>query len=731
MKPAAPPLVCAVLLAMLAPRAGAQDLPPGVGEPQQRPAGAKLERVEISSSRQSDTDLRRKASVAKQIYGREELDKYGDTNVADVLKRLPGVDLAGGAPRMRGLGAGYTLILINGDPAPPGFQLDQLNPAQVERIEVTKGPTADQSAQAVAGAINIILKDAPRVTQRDLRLGLGYSAVRPTPSATFTFGETLGPLALSLPVSAFEWRSLNESTQARSMPGADGRPASSVQHQLQPVWGHGFNSAPRANWRLSDEQTLSLQGFAQRGYWNNRQFYRNEAVTPNASVDDDAYSHGIWQNLRANAQYVNRFSDSQRVELKAGAGDSKSIFDILTFRAGADQRHTAGNNHDRSLSQAGKFAQLLGDAHSLTLGWDLEWRRREEERTVTELGRPQLPEFDGQPFGARIQRQALFVQDEWELSPQWSTYLGLRGERIATKSVGLGEQVRNTSRVITPVWHLNYKLDAKGRDLIRASVTRSYKAPDLSALLARPSLSSLFPDTGMANTELAPDRMGNPALKPELATGLDIAFETYLAGGGMISVGGFYRHVNELIRNVTSLQTVSWSPVQRYLTQPVNFSKAHSMGLELEMKGRAGELMPALFDPKLALNLRAALNFYHSRVDAVLGPNNRLDSQQPWSASLGFDYRVSALPLNMGASLAYTPGYATQQTALQALDVTRTRSLDMFAQWSFSRQLSLRASANNFAPVQTRAATRLASGYGSSSTREGRGWFGLNLEMKL
>ena len=93
-------------------------------------AGAKLERVEIST-RQTDTELRRRASTAKQVYGREELDKFGDTNVADVLQRLPGVTMQGNSPRLRGLGAAYTQVLINGDPAPPGFALDQLDPAQV------------------------------------------------------------------------------------------------------------------------------------------------------------------------------------------------------------------------------------------------------------------------------------------------------------------------------------------------------------------------------------------------------------------------------------------------------------------------------------------------------------------------------------------------------------------------------------------------------------------------
>lgn len=733
MKPHRIAAACGHLCLLLAaPMALAQDVPSGLGsDAPQRPVN-RIERVQIDSRQQSDTDLRRKSAVAKQIYGREELDKYGDSNVADVLKRLPGVTVQGNAPRMRGLGAGYTLILINGDPAPPGFQLDQLDPKQVERIEVTKGPTADQSAQAVAGAINIILKDAPRVSQRDLGLRLGYNADRPVGGATFTYGEkVLGGAAVSVPVSVFSWRGLNESRIERHMPGSDTLPAVAIQHAVQPFWGHGFNSAPRLNWRIDDEQMLNLQGFAQKGYWNNKSSYTNEILAGQPLLEDDSLSKGTWQMLRGNAQYVNRFAEGQRIELKAGVQASKGSFDVQTYRYDAPRKRTLGTNEDSNFTQAGKYARALGEDHSLTLGWDLEWRRRDERRDTTELGVPQLPEFDGQPFGARIERQALFVQDEWEISPQWSTYLGLRGEHIVTESRGSGALLRNSSRVLTPLWHLNYKLDAKGRDLIRASLTRSYKAPELNALLSRPALNSLYPDASQPNAEIAPDRAGNPDLKPELATGLDIAFEKYLAGGGMFSIGLFHREIRDLMRNQTRLETVAWSPVQRWVSRPVNFSRASTSGLELEIKGRAGELLPTLFDAKTALNLRGALSFYRSRVAALSGPDNRLDGQQPWSATLGMDYRFSSLPLSTGLNLAYTPGYLTQQSDTQMLDQGRTRSLDVFAQLALSKQTSLRLSANNLTPSANRAETLLSSGYSSGTERQGRTWWGAQLEIKL
>ena len=98
----------ACLLVLTTSSVGAQEMPSGMGDASPRPS-SRIERIEVGA-RQGGTELRRAAMVAKQIYGREELDKYADSNVLDVLKRLPGVNIAGGGPRLRGLGSGYTPI---------------------------------------------------------------------------------------------------------------------------------------------------------------------------------------------------------------------------------------------------------------------------------------------------------------------------------------------------------------------------------------------------------------------------------------------------------------------------------------------------------------------------------------------------------------------------------------------------------------------------------------------
>ncbi|MEO5933456.1 MAG: TonB-dependent receptor plug domain-containing protein, partial [Duganella sp.] len=132
------------LLLIAASGAGAADAP----EPQQ---------VQITGAR---ADQRQRETTTAIVINHEELVRQGDQTLADVLKRLPGVSVSGapgqgGAISMRGLGNGYTQIMLNGEPVAAGFSLDSLAPEMIERIEIMRSATAEFSNQAVAGAINV------------------------------------------------------------------------------------------------------------------------------------------------------------------------------------------------------------------------------------------------------------------------------------------------------------------------------------------------------------------------------------------------------------------------------------------------------------------------------------------------------------------------------------------------------------------------------------------------
>jgi len=707
----------------------------GQSETTTAPQTSVIQRVEIVG-RQGSTELRRAASVAKQIYGREELDRFGDTNALDVMRRLPGVNVSSGGPRMRGLGAGYTQILINGDPAPQGFNLDQLSPSQIERIEVLRAPTADQSAQAVAGTINIILKEAPRSSQQSLRLGVSNGRDRPMANINYSISESKGPFNMSLPVSLFEWDRQTRTTIDRQMEGTDGKTAVSEQIGTATSWGWGYNIAPRFNFKFSDEQTLSIATFFQKGYWNFRNDFLNRTISGNPVFDDNSIQDGYWENRRGNLTWVNRFSPDQRIEIKAGFQQGRSAFDSRNLRSGALQLNTVGSNQDDAITQSGKYSHLLGSSHSLTAGWDLENRDRLERRTTKDAaGNALLPSFEGQPFEAQVRRQAFYIQDEWEISPQWQLYLGLRNERIISESATTASPVRNESSVLSPLAHVTYKFNPKSRDMIRASLTRSYKAPGLNTLLARPQINGAYTNTNLTNTPLAPDRMGNPALTPELATGIDIAYENYLTNDGIFSVGIFHRNLTNVVRNVTELRTVSWANAPRWISQPQNFSDAVTSGLEFELRGRASDLMPKLLGTAKALNIRTSLSIYNSSIAALNGPNNRLDGQQPWSANFGFDQRITGLPLSIGGNFNYTPGYDTRQTEDLVLKRSSARSVDVFALMFLSPTMSFRAAASagvqQFGPPNGVNFSQYANGDYLRTDRYAKPQLNLSLDMRL
>lgn len=728
-------LALAVLGLGVGQGAGAQPAGPDA------PAPAAPQRVEITAREETDTDRRRREPVAKTVVGREELDRYGDSSIVDVLKRQPGVNLQGGNPRLRGLGSGYTLILVNGEPAPPGFSLDNLPPSQVERIEISKGPSAEHSAQAVAGTINIILRQAPRQRQRELRAGLNYQAENPVPTLNGLWADRLGDVSATLPFAAYRWRGAADSQGQRLTRDTAGAPQQLATQATERWWGGGYNLGPRLAWRVDEQLTLEAQGWAQRNDFRNAG-HTDTAVlagsTP-SSVSDDWASQGHWRVHRGHVSAVQRGTAGQRLELRLGAqrsdGNWTSVF-LGDDAQGRRQvvRQSDNRHHDTSRTASAKLSWPLGDSHRLLLGAEGEHKARHEQRTVVENGVSQLLGFDGEPFQARVQRTAAYLQDEWEPVPRWGATLGLRAERISTRSAGGDGLLSSSSQVVTPMLHAVHRLQASGRDQVRASLTRSYKAPELAQLMARPSINASYPVSG-PNAELAPDRVGNPALRPELSTGLDLALERYGAQGGVFSVGVFHRRISGLMRNRTALETVAWSAVPRWVSRPVNLQRASSTGVELEVKGRLDEALGVNSGPWRTLALRGSLAVYRSTVSDLPGPDNRLDGQQPWSLTLGADHAWPGTPLTWGLSLALTPAYAVQQTEAQRLQQGRARTLDAYALWALDRQTSLRLSIGNLRPLAQRTQTTVVETGGfvqeQVNTRQPRASLNLGLTHRF
>ncbi|MFO0124065.1 MAG: TonB-dependent receptor plug domain-containing protein, partial [Inhella sp.] len=482
-----------------------------------------------------------------------------------------------------------------------------------------------------------------------------------------------------------------------------------------------LNVNGRLLWRLGEGEQLMFMPFAvfARGGTDSETTLRD---TRFASGSAQPYQRAITENdgrfamLRGGGTYTKRLSDTTRLELRATGGRTELRGDSTRVESGGTLPRTQRDrtvNRDDNLNLVGKTTVQTDTEHNWVSGAELEWGQRDNTRNTSVVGQTTSTSGDlGDNLSARTLRLAAYTQDEWQVNPNWSVYAGLRYEQINNRGeAGAGApSVDNTSRVLSPLFQALWKPDPKGRDQVRMSLTRSYRAANLNDLVARRVINAEVP-LG-PNTEDTPDRAGNPNLKPELATGLELAYEHYLPKGGLLSANVFARQIKGLIRTTQQqelAQDLSGAQVLRFINRPRNLGDATTVGLELEAKAGLAEFWdeaPAALKP---LQLRANLSVFDSRVDGIPGPNNRIDAQPRGTANLGADYRVPGTGVSLGASWSLTPEVVIQQTETTRVLTSKRRVWDAYAQWSQTRDLTWRLGLSNLAPLDAFSQTVIAN----------------------
>lgn len=679
-------------------------------------------------------DARRDDTASKTVLSADEIRKYGDDNIFDVLKRAPGITVTGKTLRMRGLGAGYTQILVNGDRPPPGFSLDALTPDQIERIEIVRAASAEFSMQSIAGTINVVLRKVVSKPQRDLRLSVMRSQESRNLNAGGTLGDRKGNLSYFLNGSLYAGENAFTNRSADYFYAPDG---TLVQARETPYQGagnyRGIALFPRLSWKLEngDELNLSAGLQATRSTWGGNTFNTNLV----GSFPDPDYVE-YYQSSPTSSR-MQRIEGNWVAKLAGGKLDLTLSTERNRNTSDAyNDQYTAGRalrflrdwdseTNGRRSSVRGKYARSLGEGHALTTGFDTSVQTSDEVRDRNEMlgtaGVIPTSTHVVETFSPKITRLAGYLQDEWSIDRQMSLYLGGRweGVKIDSEASGLAP-TRSNSHVLSPVAQALYKFfgadgKANGRQL-RLALTRTYKAPTIEQLTARRYESAL-------NTRFNADSAGNPELQPELAKGLDLTYEHFLPQGAMFSASASRREITDYIRTRLDLD-----PDGRWVYRPVNDGDALVRSFEAELK-LPGKL---LMEAAAAFDLRAAVTRNWSDVASVPGPGNRLDAQTPMSANFGIDWRKG--DLSMGASLAYQQGGWVRISEAQSQHQQTRRDLDAFALWKLNPQYQLRLSVNNLLGMDN-ASDRIYED-ASGTSREiglspGSPRVGVNLEMKL
>jgi outer membrane receptor for ferrienterochelin and colicin len=626
--------------------------------------------VQIKAS--ADT-LRRNETASRITINRAEILEHGDTSVLDVLKRLPGVIVTDGAPRMRGMGGAYTQVLLNGERPPAGFSLEQLAPEMIEKIEVLRAATAEYSTQAIAGTINIVLrKSAPRPSREvaaAINGGRSAFGARIAPSMSgkdYTLG---GQLNLS------DVRRPEYSGEAHN--AADGTPRSlrttggGVRDYFRSA---GMNS--RVNWTLAPGSTVSWQTFAQALVFTADRALET-AVPFGPPYPYSHFGFRRWERfatLRNDATWSLRTETGARFDTTLGTdiGDTLSkrwsrSTDINTLPT--LQRLYLNSPATQRISWTGKYAWPVAGGHSVTAGWDFAFNSLQNHELQEEESFPGVtPSSFDRNLHARVTRLAFYAQDEYEFSPQFSLYAGLRHEAGRTRTSGSDFETKSSHADVTsPLMQGLYKLPNKQQ--LRAALTRTFRAPTTDQLTPRSFRSE-------ENTAVSSDRGGNPGLRPEIARGLDLAYEQYGENGALLSLTAGVRRIQDVIRSSTVFEG------ERWVSAPRNLGDARTRSLELEVKV-----------PKDSLKFSFSVGRHWSEVLDVPGPGNRLGRQAPWTGNASIDYRQGAWSAGASASLT-TAGWSRVSAEQSDYDSVQ-RKLEAYLAWRNEARSQWRLTALN------------------------------------
>ena len=145
-----------------------------------------LEEVIISVSVQKNTEeallmMQKKSANLMDGLSSEAFKKVGSSNLANAIKRAPGVSVMGGKyVYVRGLGDRYTKSILNGvnipglDPDRNTIQMDLFPTNILDNVQIIKSFTADLPADFTGGLVNIVTKEFPSKDPA-ISISLGYN----------------------------------------------------------------------------------------------------------------------------------------------------------------------------------------------------------------------------------------------------------------------------------------------------------------------------------------------------------------------------------------------------------------------------------------------------------------------------------------------------------------------------------------------------------------------------
>lgn len=447
----------------------------------------------------------------------------------DVIDMLPGVSInRGGGQRavnIRGFDASYSMILINGRrlPSEPNapYELDRISLSDVKRIEVIRGSaSALYGSDALGGVINIITKPPER------------------PACTLQADQSLWPAG----GSTSGRYTIHYDTGSKGNTGV----SLTAAHAREGIRQKGDGTTYLPFGTRDDFSAHVRHRDAHEGVWTFDASYYAEKLT----------EYGTFIGMHGIRLPVSYLADNRRQQYALGyrryAG--KAEFDASLHHAVWEKRADT-KNRNTNLYANNAFGEIKTTTFEARMTYDPDMRHR---LTFGGEYRPELFRGTGISSGqgeftmtlhgrayrgseVKINYYAVYIQDEWDISPAWLLISSLRYDGSDRFSGRVSPKIGATYKA-APDTRLKFNLGT------------GFRVPYPNQLYLNLNLVR-----GGALVHLS----GNPALRPETSWFYDISLERDF-GGGTAKLTYFQSTIRDMIDETwTSPSTLQYRNIGR------------------------------------------------------------------------------------------------------------------------------------------------------------------------
>jgi iron complex outermembrane recepter protein len=592
-----------------------------------------LMNIEVTSVSRKEQKLSHIASAIFVITA-EDIHRSGATNIPDLLRMVPGVEVAQingntWAISARGLTEEFSnelLVMVDGrnvyTPTTGGVFWDVVDvPIEdIERIEVIRGPGGSVwGANAVNGVVNIITKTAGEtpgllVVAGGGNLDQGF--------ATTQYGGKLG--------GSTQYRVYSKYFNQNHMPDLNGQSGDDGWHMLQ----GGF----RMDSKISPKDTLMVQGdiYTGKDGFPTRVF---PSVTSPGTI-----------NVVSRVDVAGGFLQSVWNHTYSTRSDMSLLFSYDTYERGDLL------NEDRRTFNL-EFQNHIAWGRRQDIVWGAGYRYS-DSRTDGSLS------LSLNPANLKTHLFSAFVQDEIYVVPERvSLTLGTKLEHNYYTGFGLMPSARIS---YTPTAH----------QAIWAAVSRALRTPAEADAALRINFAGF---TGAGGVPVIVAAVGNPNVKDEASLSYEAGYRTTLLSNLSIDVAAYYNHYDHQSTEEPGEPFFEATPLPAHMVLPIvtqNLSHGETHGMEIAANWKVNE------------RWTLAPGFEFERIHMHASPGSQDSSTAPDTE--GSDPRFRA-QIRSHVSLTTRLGWdlsAYYVDRLVALGVPSYTRLDTGLVWRWSERLS-------------------------------------------